>query len=95
MKLWLLEARRDLAEEDDPWNPWYDKCFGMVIVASTRQEARKLAHSSAGDENGEEILDKDNFKTTHPWLHPKYSTCKELKPPYGKEGVILKNVMAA
>lgn len=95
MKLWLLEARRDLSEEDDPWEPWYDKCFGMVVVASSRKEARKLAHTNAGDENRGEFMDETISKTTQPWLHPKYSTCIELKAPYKKQKVVLRDFKSA
>ena len=95
MKLWLLKARRDLPKEDNPWDPWYDKCFGMVVIASTRKEARLIAHRNAGDENRGEFLDEIISKTTRPWLHPKYSTCVELKPPYSKEEVILKDFKSA
>ena len=95
MKLWLLEARRDLSEEDDPWEPWYDKCFGMVVFALSEEAARSLADSNAGDENRGEFMGETISKTTHPWLDSKYSTCIELKPPYGKEGVILKDYKSA
>ena len=40
MKLWILMPKENLNKGDDPWNPWYDKCFGMIIRAKTEEEAR-------------------------------------------------------
>ncbi len=85
MKLWLLEARRDLPEDNDPWDPWYDKAFGFVIRAHFEAEAREEAHQQAGDENR---------KTKMPWLDPDYSTCVELTTD-GTVGTVLRNFATA
>jgi len=69
MKLWILRPIH--TKGDDPWNPWYDKSFGFVVVASSEIRARQLAHGDAGDEN---------MAAPSPWLDPKYSTCIELVP---------------
>ena len=79
MKLWLLEARRDLPETDDPWKPWYDTNFGLVVRAPTEEQARKLAQHVAADESR-------NAKK--PWLHASYSRCEELTVD-GDEAVVL------
>lgn len=84
MILWLLRPR-DLSDNDNPWYPWYDKCFGYVIRAETEQAARKLAHENAGDENREGFL-----KTKEPWLDKKYSTCVELVND-GKSEIIIQD----
>ena len=79
MKLWLLEARRDLPETDDPWKPWYDKNFGLVVRALTEEQARELAQQGAANESR-------NAKK--PWLHASYSRCEELTVD-GDEAVVL------
>lgn len=49
-----------------PWDPWYDCCFGMVVVASSEDEARKIASES--DATGSEGRDV--------WLSIVYTTCE-------------------
>jgi len=85
MKLWILEARRDLPETDDPWKPWYDKNFGLVVRALTEEQARKLAQRAAGDES------RSGKK---PWLHASYSRCEELLPD-GEADVLMINHKSA
>lgn len=76
--LWLLRPVADLPAGDDPWEPWFDKSFGFVICAETEQEARRIAHENAGDENRNVFCQKKTSNTTTPWLDPRYSTCKSL-----------------
>ena len=45
MALWLLEARDDLEKGNDPWEPWYDKTFGMVIRGASEKEIREIAQN--------------------------------------------------
>jgi hypothetical protein len=71
-------------EENDPWEPPYDKIFNLVIRAKTEDDARKIADENAADENE----DGD-----HPWLDPKYSKCKPLGPR-GRSEVIVKGFSA-
>lgn len=73
MKLWLLKARdEELPDDDNPWNPSYDKTFGLVIRAPSETEARQQAQSITRNE-------EDDYATaTSPWLDSKYSTCIEL-----------------
>lgn len=76
-KLWLLRGGSDMANRaDGPWDPWYDKTFGMVVRAKDEQEARALAARSCAYE-GEDA-----------WLDSQFSTCVEL-PKKGESGVIL------
>lgn len=51
MIVWILSARDDLDENDNPWKPWYDKNFGFIIRAKTEKEAREIADENAADEN--------------------------------------------
>ena len=78
MTLWLLRPVDNLPDSDNPWHPWYDKCFGMVVRAETEEEARTLAHRAGGDENRGEFLDLQVANSTTPWLDPQYSTCEVL-----------------
>ncbi|HVM93908.1 MAG TPA: hypothetical protein VMT67_13890 [Terriglobales bacterium] len=79
MKLWILAKRDDLLPGHDPWSPWYDKMFGLVVRAETEQKAREVANEKSGDETWE-------FKDA--WLNPSYSTCDELHLD-GEEGAII------
>ncbi len=92
MKLWLLQPIR--IENDDPWDPWYDKAFGFVIRSETERYARTLAHENAGDENRGAFLGNQTADTKNPWLDPKYSTCTELLQD-GPEQLILQDFHAA
>jgi hypothetical protein len=76
--LWLLRPVDNLPDSDNPWHPWYDKCFGYVIRAETEEKARTLAHRAGGDENRGEFLDLQVANSTTPWLDPQYSACTEL-----------------
>ena len=71
MKLWVLEPVENIPEDESPWEPWYDKCFGFVIRAEDQEAARSLADQSACYENRE-------HENQHPWLMPKFSSCTEL-----------------
>lgn len=88
MKLWLLENNKDLAEGNNPWKPWYDKSFAMIVRAETEEQARDIANEEAGDENNE--LDS----VPAPWKDPSYSTCVELTAE-GEAGLIIQEFMQA
>lgn len=94
MKLWKLTNRETLPENDDPWDPWYDKAFGFVVRAETEEDARKIADKNAGGENRGEFMDRRIANTNHPWLYAKYSTCEELTAD-GEAGMILRDFHAA
>jgi len=76
MKLYILRPQDNLPEDDNPWEPWYDKAFGFIVQAETLEEARMLAHMEAGDENRKRVT----YEEQTPWLDSRYSTCQELKP---------------
>lgn len=84
MRLWILRPVEGLPENDDPWEPWYDKAVGFVVRAETEAAARRLANAQAGDENSHAAV----------WLDRAVSTCVELTPE-GDEGVVLRDYMAA
>lgn len=56
MKLWILRPVEEL-DDDNPWDPIYDKTFGFVIRAETEDQARSIAHSNGRDENANTVLD--------------------------------------
>lgn len=93
MKLWLLRPRKDLPENDDPWDPWYDKAFGFVIRAETEEEARVFANKDGGDETGK--VSHRTYRTGgDPWLNSKMSSCEELKPD-GEAGTVIQDFHSA
>lgn len=94
MLLWILRPQGNLPLGDDPWDPWYDKCFGFVVRAETESDARRIAQANAGDESRGEFLSKKIANTTEPWLDEKYTTCTELCSS-GGEGIIMEDVHAA
>lgn len=92
MKLWLLRSIQ--IKGDNPWDPWYYKCFGLVVRAETEQRAREIATENACDEERGKFLGEKIADTTTPWLDPKYSTCEELLQD-GPEVMVLQDVHAA
>ena len=91
MKLWLLRPVEGLPEdeENNPWEPWFDKTFGFVVRAENEQEARKLANAAGGRETGK--IANIVYRTGgDPWLDPKFSTCTELVPE-GEAEVIIRD----
>lgn len=79
---------------DDPWSPWYDKCFGFVIRAKDEAEARHIAEQNAGDENRGEFLSQKISNTTSPWLDEKYSKCLVLSES-GDVGLVMRDFASA
>lgn len=84
MKLWILRPVHDLTEDNNPWEPWYDKAFGFVVSAEYEDQARLLAHGQAGDENRMQAV----------WLDEAYSTCIPLEPG-AVASVVLRDFAAA
>lgn len=73
MHLWLIEQR---PEAEDKW-PHFDYTDTMVVRAKTKEEARRIASKSAGDEGAAVWLDEA-------------STSISQLDGYGREGIILK-----
>ena len=95
MKLWILKAKEDLPSDDNPWDPWYDKCFAMVIRAKSEIRARGLAHDYAHAEKAGQFLNQTIAHTTSPWTDSKYSTCDILYSSKGEETLIIQDVANA
>lgn len=83
-KLWILRPQDNLIPKNNPWHPWFDKTFGIVIRASSEDRARTIA---------DETTKYEGLKN-HPWLDSKYSSCEELKEE-GPEEVIIVDFAAA
>ena len=88
MKIFELRPKQDLDKNDNPWEPWYDKCFGFIVRAETEVKARKYAAKNAGDEDKSEYVDGKYIRINHVWLEEKYSTCVELNSE-GDAGIIM------
>jgi len=84
MKTFILRPRRDLDENNNPWEPWYNKSFGFIIRAENEKEAREIAQESGGDETN---------KKRKAWGE-RYSTCVELEAITDK-GVIMQDFAKA
>ena len=87
MKLWILEPVKNLPEDNNPWIPWYDKMFAVVVRADSEESARSMAHSCGGDEN-------DESSDISPWMELEYSTCKPLEAE-GEARIIILDVHSA
>ena len=88
--LWLLRPVDNLPDSDNPWHPWYDKCFGFVVRAETEEKTRTMAHRNGKDENMGEFSGNQISTTTIPWLDKNYSTCIKLTD-YGVSEVIIQD----
>lgn len=97
MKLWLLRPIDPNAPGDNPWRPWYDKLFGVVVRADTKQKARMEAAKTAGEERFYPWTDPGRGglpRRRNPWRDPKLSSCVELTVD-GPVAVIIKDFHSA
>ena len=96
MKLWIIKANINLPKEDNPWDPDYDTCVGMIIQAKTEESARSIADTNSKQETSDEVFSFNNkiYTSIHPWLDKKYSTCQELTATED-EKLILRDVRMA
>ena len=100
MEFYLLRPVEKLEASDNPWEPWYDKCFGFVVLARNEKDARTIAHQNGADENSGvrrwiEGKAVPSANTTAPWRDPKYTSCKPLSAAKFKRGVIIRDDHAA
>ena len=72
MKLWLLRPIQGI--NPNPWEPWYDKPFGLVIAAKTESEARHMA-----DDQTDWDFDASYRDDMGVWKNPNFASCIELK----------------
>ena len=96
MKLWILKPQDNLpVDSSNPWVPWYDKTFGLIIRAETEEKAREMASGSISDVDVGTYTDDWSFVCTlKPWSDKRYSSCSELGPN-GEEGIIMRDFAAA
>jgi len=92
MRLWLLRPHLDvLARPVNPWTPPWDKTFAVLVRAKVEDDARRLAHSKAGNEGmgiyGRLGVSEDESASAV-WLDPEWTACDELLPD-GEPGAIL------
>lgn len=79
MKLYILKPQTNLPEDNNPWNPWYDKLHGIVVSAEDEGRARRLAQLKGKDESG----------LGNVWLDENYTTCVELIPTEESKIIIM------
>ena len=65
MPIYLIKNREDLPKgKKDPWDPWFDTCSAMVVVAKSEEEVRELASNNHFDEG------------SGCWKDPLYTSCE-------------------
>lgn len=92
MKLWILRPQKGLSNDDNPWNPWWDKNHGLVVRAESEEDARKAAQEVSGEESSELGTYGNNLPppgSSAPWLSQSYSTCIELTGEGEAEVIII------
>jgi hypothetical protein len=91
--IYLLEpTQAALDMEYGPWNPWYDKCFGMVIKAYNEAAARAIAQGNAGDEGHEWVKQRNG----NVWMDNALTKCEKIGVADDDAGdLILKHVQYA
>lgn len=87
-KLWILGPREDLAANDNPWEPWFDKCFGVIVEATGEDDARRIAHANCV------ATDETTLRDRRVFLDSKYTDCRELRP-IGEERLIMADFRGA
>jgi hypothetical protein len=82
MRLWLLRPRPDvLAREAHPWEPPFEKVFGLVVRAKDAATARALAQSQAGHEGlgiYRQLGADEEQVASEVWLDPEWTSCEVL-----------------
>ncbi len=82
-RFWLLSPRRKVGGEN-PWDPWFDKMFGVLVLSASESDARALAALQCGEE-GEQA-----------WLDERFSECVPLDDlPKDKDRVVLRDFASA
>lgn len=87
--LYVLKAKDIKNTDNDPWFPWQDKMFSIVVYARTEEEARTLANQNAQDEI--DVLAGGNPRA---WLDSEFSTCEFLRGALydPKHKIVIRNV---
>lgn len=101
MKLWILRpvgyGDYDFGGrwEEGPWDPWYDKAFGFVVIALNERAAREWAASRHGNEAP---YSWKPGQSGNPWMDPSLTECKELTADTFRRsgpGVVLADIQGA
>lgn len=80
MRIWQL---RPYKPTEGPWVPWYDKCFGFVVLAESAKEAREMASAEAGDEGADA------------WQSGSLSSCVEIDTLELCAGILMRDFHSA
>ena len=80
MKLYIL---RPVDANSRAWNSGYDKAFGHIVRAESKDQARMLAAGQAGNEGKKA------------WLDSAQSTCEELTPDDDDAAVVMTDFASA
>jgi hypothetical protein len=92
VQLWLLRPRADVfARPEQPWEPPYDKTFGVLVRAENEVEARRLAQAQAGIEGQgvyRHLGAEEDELATDVWIDHGWTTCEALTDE-GEPGAIL------
>ena len=83
LRIFVLKAREDLPNTDNPFRPWYDKTFGVVVRAGSEDSARCLVSEELGPTEGRDV-----------WMLPHYTECLELTG-CGESEIILTDFRSA
>lgn len=79
--IYLVRPKEDRPEKDnrgvDPWSPWYDKCFGMVIKTETKKEAREIAQENSKAEEPRSW--EENPESENVWMDEKLVEVVEVE----------------
>lgn len=81
LRLWLLRPVGYPKPTYPAWDTWYDRCFGMVVVAYDEAQARDIAWRFAGVE-GIEV-----------WRDPEVTTCTSSFT-YSEPSLVLRDFRA-
>lgn len=92
-RLWVLKPRADvLARDEHPWEPWFDKVFGLVVRAGSEAEARALAQAHAGHEGlgiYRALGEEEEELAIDVWLDSAYTSCEVLEPAGHAEVIVV------
>jgi hypothetical protein len=80
-----------LTREAHPWEPPFEKVFGLVVRAEDEAAARALAQGQAGYEGlgiYRELGADEEDVAENVWLEPGWTSCEELESE-GSAGVVL------
>ena len=93
MKLWILRPNPERKCSADPWRE-YDTAGGFIVRAPSEKVARRYAKAHQGTEGQTWLPGRLVETSPSPWEDQAMSTCEELTPDNGTEGVIMRDFRA-